>query len=209
MRSTTAASRHSISRLCRVKSFVDLADSCAFNIKLKLRWEISGKRILSGLDVFQSFNNSCRLLCDFIVRCVHRDWRYCNSSLAGVINARIRLCGRNFIFNVNIFPNANNDDSMPCLWNAIILKLIKIWIQFVSSLTHFIKDFGERLTIICIFQAADILGQKPFRVIKLQNFHTIGIQRSINTIHAFLLAHNTIIIAREAKGQCINVCQMS
>ena len=98
---------------------------------------------------------------------------------------------------------------MPCLWNAIILELIKVRIQFVSSFTHFIKDFGERLTIICIFQAADILGQKPFRVIKLQNFHTIRIQRPINAIHAFLLAHNTIIIAGETKGQSINVCQMS
>ena len=61
VRSTTAAAGHSICRLRWVKAFVNLADFCALDVKLKFRGKVSRKCILSGFDMLQARYSNAKL----------------------------------------------------------------------------------------------------------------------------------------------------
>ena len=166
--------------------------------------QVGGESVLSRLNIPQPLNNSGRLFCCIVIRSVGWNGRNFDCSPACIINLHIRCVWWNFELYINIISYSNNNDPVSCLWNSIVFKLVQIGIEFISGFTHFIKNFGECLAIICIAEPTYIFCEKPLRLIEFQHFNSVWVEGTINTIHAFLFTNDTVIIAWKSECKGIN-----
>ncbi len=161
--------------------------------------------------MFQPCHHSCRLLGKLVIRCILWYWGHFNCGFASIIYIFILLRGGYSVCDVFTFLDAYNYDPMSCLRYAVLLELIQVGREGVTSISHIIQYFSKSLAVVGISEPAYVFRKKPFRLELLKRCHAIRVEGAICTVHTFLFANHTVVIAGETKcksvdrSQCVRI----
>lgn len=196
-----------------VKTTVELADSGSTDIEKEIGSgleRLGVEDVLPFPDELQTFSDLAVHAHKLMVGSIVRDVWFFDGFLAGLVvrwfwccwSRRIE-CERVTVSIRLVISDSHNDNPMACLRYAILLELVEMWVDTVASILHVLKDLLESMTVIGAGKTADVLAQEPFWLIGFENADAIGIERSILSMEALLLADEGEIIARESKGKGI------
>ena len=86
-----------------------------------------------------------------------------------------------------VLADADDDNPVPCLRDAVLLELIKMRIDAVASRLHVGKNFLECFSLIRARKAAHVLREEPARLVGFQHADAVGIERPVFTGKSLLL----------------------
>ena len=158
MRTSTATPSHSIRRLVRVQSLVDLTERSSFQVQLQMVRQGINKRIFSLPDMRQTFNHALGLPSLLVVVSIRR-YRRVFDSLTACNSIWRRF--RHLKLDIDIGTNANDDDAVSRLGDTIFFESVQVWTNGVPGAFQFIKDRAEGASLIRIPQASNIFGEEP------------------------------------------------
>jgi len=196
-----------------IEATVELADSGSTDIEKEIGSgleRLGVEDVLPFPDELQTFSDLAVHAHKLMVGSIVRDVWFFDGFLAGLVvrwfwccwSRRIE-CERFAVSICLVISDTHNDNPMACLRDAILLELVEMWVDTVASILHVLKDLLESMTVISAGKTADVLAQEPFWLIGFENADAIGIERSILSMEALLLADEGEVIAREAKSKGI------
>ena len=104
------------------------------------------------------------------------------------VNIFIRLRTRYMKLHGKIIPYADDNISVPNLWNAILLGFIQMNRQLIAALFHISKNLFEIIGSSSA-NTRDILCDKPEWVKRAKNFDSIPVKPSeLLILHTLMLA---------------------